>query len=100
MSKPFKGVNWGKKQIKLYDAFEMLPVEIHLKEDGAIGDRPSFCIVMSSRHPDGINPDVTLPCVFGQISLDMLNDGLKDIGYKVVPVNNNSGYLGQNKERK
>ena len=75
-TKPFIGINHGTGPIKLMGPVtEMLPTEIHLKEDGAIGDTPSVAIVMD---------DFSNPVVFGQLSLKMWNEGLKDIGYKIV----------------
>ncbi|HDZ15066.1 hypothetical protein LCGC14_0501170 [marine sediment metagenome] len=50
------------------------PIEIHHKSNGDLEDKPSFCIVMAS----------SMITVAGEISLKMLNDGLADIGYKIV----------------
>ena len=52
----------------------MRPVEIHLKEDGSKANEPSFCIVMTDFNNQ----------VAGEISLEMLNDGLADIGYEII----------------
>lgn len=79
MDKPFKCINHGTGNINLShlkNQKQFLPVEIHLKEDGSLKDEPSFAIVMT--HPS-FSP------VVGQISLEMLNDGLADIGYEIVP---------------
>lgn len=83
--KPFKAVNHGKKQIDLLhlglNAIELRPTEIHLRENGAVDEAPSFCIVLTDQakifhhHP-----------VYGQISLDMLNEGLKELGYEIKPI--------------
>ena len=78
MEKEFKAFNHGKGKIIIGEevaSFEAMPIEIHLKEDGAVDDTPSFAIVMRSRI--GTN-------IIGQISLKMLNEGLADIGYKMV----------------
>lgn len=78
MDKAFKAFNHGKDKIDLRHhkgIIEMKPVEIHHKEDGSIKDEPSFCIVMT--HPFS-------PTVGGEISLEMLNDALADIGYEVI----------------
>lgn len=82
MDKPFKGINHGTGKIdlshlKIYDDHHYLPVEIHLKENGSVKDEPSFAIVLTS-------PDSSV-AIIGQISLEMLNDGLADIGYEIVP---------------
>ena len=73
--KPFMGINHGLDSIKFTGPIrEFLPTEIHLKEDGDIEDNPSVAIVMKAS-------DIS---VFGQLSLKMWNEGLKDIGYKIV----------------
>lgn len=78
MNKPFKGINIGTGQFHI-NTFGKIPiqgrpVEIHLKEDGAKDDQPSFALVtVCESHT-----------VVGQISLKMLNDGLADIGYQLV----------------
>ena len=77
-TKPFIGINHGKNQINLShmnNTDEFLPIEIHMKEDGTIDDKPSVAIVMK----DGGGQHV-----YGQLSLKMWNEGLKDIGYKIV----------------
>lgn len=53
----------------------MRPTEIHLKEDGSKTNEPSFAIVLERAYS---------PTVIGEISLEMLNDGLADIGYKII----------------
>lgn len=74
--KPFIGINHGTGPIKLSGpVLELRPTEIHLKEDGAVGDTPSVAIVMSN---------LSKRFVMGQLSLKMWNEGLKDIGYKIV----------------
>lgn len=81
MSKPFQGFNHGTSQIVFGPerefAFpaELKPIEVHIKQDGSITDEPSLCFVMV----DGAGAHR-----FAQISLDMLNDGLADIGYKLL----------------
>ena len=54
---------------------EMLPTELHFKEDGSIEDEMSLIMVMT--HP-------VMLTVYGQLSLKMLNDGLSEIGYEIV----------------
>ena len=78
MSKAFIAVNHGTGPIDLRHlgaADEMRPTEIHLKEDGAIGDKPSFTIVMTAL---GRTPK------FGQLSLEMLNEALNELGYEII----------------
>lgn len=77
-TKEFTARTVGKEVVKLIKypgCYEMRPVEIILKEDGSLKDEPVFVIVMT--HP------VRDP-VAGQISLEMLNEGLADIGYKLI----------------
>lgn len=81
MSKPFKGIDHGTDKIDLrkYADNEGLdqgiPIEIHHKLDGDINNEPSFAIVFAR----GLGKRF----IFGQLSLKMFNDGLKDIGYKI-----------------
>lgn len=80
MNKAFNGFNHGTGKIVIPDRFnsfiEGLPIEIHLKEDGSFDNKPSFAIV------------IELPFSFalGQISLEMFNEGLKDIGYQITKI--------------
>ncbi len=80
--KPFKGFNHGKGLIDPTtflahtNVVQALPTSIHLKEDGAKDGGPSVAIVMESRGG----------AAFGQLSLKMWNEGLKDIGYKIVKI--------------
>lgn len=79
MEKPFKGINHGTGQIDLThhkEIEEFSPVEIHLKEDGSLKNEPSFAIVLTSPY--------SRTQVFGQISLEMLNEGLDDVGYEII----------------
>lgn len=71
----FKGFNHNDIRILKHCApgrefWEYTPIEIHYKPD-----QQSFCIVM-------INETRTV--IYGQISLEMLNQGLSDIGYKII----------------
>ena len=78
IARPFIGINHGKGQIDLNhldNTDEFLPIEIHMREDGTTDNKPSVAIVLKDgggRH------------VYGQLSLKMWNEGLKDIGYKIV----------------
>jgi hypothetical protein len=81
MPKDFIGINVGTNQFDMSrfpHIHQFLPTEIQLKEDGSKTDGPSFCIVMQQAK------DSTVCAVLGQISLEMLNDGLADIGYEIV----------------
>lgn len=74
-NKPFRGINFGKESIEIGPVNnEMKPTLICLKEDGAIGDKPSLAILFESYGKKFI----------GQVSVDMFNEGLDDIGYKLV----------------
>lgn len=76
--KPFIAVDHGNNKIDLSHlqgrAFEFRPVEIHHKADDSVKDQPSFTIVMKHGYSN----------VYGQISLEMLNEALQDIGYRVI----------------
>lgn len=74
----FLGFNHGYARIDLREhkgIQQMRPTEIHLKEDGSISYHPSFAIVMEIDDQ---------PAVFGQISLEMLNKGLSQIGFEIT----------------
>ncbi|KKM25137.1 hypothetical protein LCGC14_1597930 [marine sediment metagenome] len=79
--KAFNGFNHGKGQIDFKvigqsrPLVQLLPTSIHLKEEGAVDGGPSVAIVMQ---------DSLGTAAFGQLSLNMWNEGLKDIGYKIV----------------
>lgn len=76
MTKDFNAFTHGTGDIELtHKVHFMRPMEIHLKENGTKTNSPSFAIIMC----DFINTPV-----LGEISLEMLNDGLADIGYKMV----------------
>jgi hypothetical protein len=78
----FIGIDEGNKVVDLTEvirgrpAIQMKPVQLHHKANGAIGDKPSFVIVMA--HPDD------RAIVFGQISLDMLTKALDQVGYSLT----------------
>jgi len=91
--KPFAGFNHGTSTIDLTplqteiskDGIErngvffeeMRPIEVHVRENGDVDDKPSFCFVMKP-------PPHIAVHVMGQISLKMLNEGLRQAGYKIV----------------
>lgn len=72
-----RGFNHGTKPIQLElpvgFARECRPFEIHIKEDGALDKTPSLCLVMTDFHG----------FYYGQISVKMLNQALKEAGYKL-----------------
>ncbi len=87
MPNDFIGINHGKKQMRfasddkiVYAPVDLRPIEIHLKEDGAIDDGPSFCMVLSDM---GRIKDYERR-MLAQISLKMFNEGLTDIGYQII----------------
>lgn len=76
--KAFKAIDVGNGTIVVSgygNVQQMLPVEIHHKADGSITNKPSFCIVMTAPFKQ---------TVCGQISLEMLNAALSDIGYELI----------------
>lgn len=78
----FTGIDCGKGKVDFRQApvphYEMRPVEIYHKIDGSIDYAPTFTIVM-------FNPIQNFS-VFGQVTLNMLNEGLEQIGYRLVKV--------------
>ena len=79
--KAFVGINVGKKPIVVdKNTFQMLPVKIYLKENESITNKPSFALLMTCQ-----NPDLK---VIGQLSLEMLNEGLIDVGYQITEIPN------------
>lgn len=85
--KDFIGIDHGKNVVDLRHlgtSFEMRPTEIHLKKNGSLNETDSVVIVFT------IPTELTgfkSPAVYGQISIEMFNDGLADIGYKIVKIN-------------
>jgi hypothetical protein len=76
---PIEVFNWGMEPIKLeLDSigYEFKPVQVHMKLDGSMENKPSFCIVM--HHPGADK------YVYGQISMKMANDVLNQLGYQIV----------------
>lgn len=81
MAKAFKGYKHGTGVVDLRHlgvAVELRPTEIHLKDNGSLDNGPSLTIVLSDMKT------VAPVRVIGQISIEMLNEGLADIGYKIV----------------
>lgn len=75
-NRPFVGVNVGKGPVPMpMRSREVRPVAIYLKEDGALDDKPSFVLSMI---------DLASRETHGQLTLNMLNDGLDDVDYTVV----------------
>lgn len=70
--KDFKVIDHGTKQVDLRmykNALQLVPTELHYK--------PSLVIVLT--HPYA-------PVVYGQISLEMFNEGLEEIGYEIKKI--------------
>lgn len=91
MAKEFVGFNHGTSPVDLRPLSsrkkviqEFRPTEIHLKENGSKDDKPSIVIVMELPNHLGELSDTI--AVYGQLSLRMLNDGLKDIGYEIKKI--------------
>lgn len=79
MEKEFNahGCGTGKFNLSKHHGLKfMKPTEVHLKEDGSIEEKPSLTFVLESPFSGP---------VMGEISLKMLNEGLGDIGYEIVP---------------
>lgn len=76
----FKGFNHknGKVDLNKFNdtptVVAMRPTEIHLKENGSADNKESFVIVFER----------PFQMAYGEITLQMLNQGLSDIGYKIV----------------
>ena len=80
ISKDIYTKNWGKNPIILSGVnMELIPKQLHLKEDGDLYNKPSICIVMSGNHHN-------LPTVYGQVSIRMLNEALNELGYQITQV--------------
>ena len=83
MPKDFTTYNHGTAPIDMSflsivgNLHQMRPHQLHLKEDGAVGDKPSFALVFI----DG-NRNI----VVGEISEEMLSEGFKELGYSLEKV--------------
>lgn len=87
-SKPFHAYDHGTGPIDLRRFNKhatVRPIEIHLKQDGSLTNGPSFCFVMTDEQVHVPVKEVTRS-IEAQISLQMLNDGLKDIGYEIKKI--------------
>lgn len=90
--RPFIGINVGNNPIDMRKhptMYELRPGEIYLKTDGAKNDEPSFAIAM-------FDPNKVAAPVIGQLSLEMFNDGLADVGYQIVKTDAEVN-IGENK---
>jgi len=72
--------NHGKGLIKINrnpgaGVTEGRPIELHLKEDGAADESPSFAIIIEDSNGNK---------VLGQISLKMLSEALDKLGYTLT----------------
>lgn len=76
----FKGFLWEKgEQINLTHLgagkmLNLLPIEAHVKEDGAIGDKPSFCFVFEETFSNMY--------AVAQISEKMFKPIIEALGYR------------------
>lgn len=80
MPTEFTTKNHGTGKIDVTDlqpAMEFRPSQLHMKEDGAKDNTPSFLIVMEH--------DLISYKIYGQVSLKMLNKALGELGYKITP---------------
>jgi hypothetical protein len=75
----FVGENVKTGQIKIENnrTYQLRPVKLYLKEDGAMGDKPSFAILL-------VDPYNHAAPVIGQVSLDMWNKAMNEVGYEIV----------------
>lgn len=79
-----KTKNWGTRPIMLVQlsgrrrVYELRPVELHLKENGAIQDKPSFLI--------GLEVPGNVEFYYGQVSLEMLAEGFRELGYSLTKI--------------
>ena len=78
--KDFTGFNLGTDPliVQNQNVVQLKPTQIYLHEQGSITNEPSFSILMT--HPTA---DIG---AIGQLSLEMWNEGLKDVGYKIVKI--------------
>lgn len=81
----FKIINHGNGPINLThfnpkNIVEMRPTELHFKENGSLENKPSFALVFEMPW------SFAAPIVYGQISLQMLNDGLRELGYEITKI--------------
>ena len=53
----------------------VIPVEVHLIPNGTLTDQPALAFLSVDRDQY---------CYIGQISVKMLNEGLQEIGYKLI----------------
>lgn len=74
-----KTKNCGTNSLMFHDSvIEMRPTELHMKEDGSIDDKPSFCFVAELR----MSPHR----VIMQVSLRMLNEAMNELGYEIKSI--------------
>jgi hypothetical protein len=73
--------DWGEEKIDLRHlsgALEGKPTEIHHKSNGSIKDEPTFTFIIER---EGAMIDKIQ--MYGQISLEMLNQALGELGYEI-----------------
>ena len=79
MKKDFIAIDHGKRKMNISSATVIgEPTEIHHKIDGDINNQPTFAVLIETAIP-GLK-------VVGEISLEMLNNGLKTIGYQMQKI--------------
>jgi len=81
MPEDFKTKDWGDALMDLRGKkilLRLMPIELHHKSNGSRENEPSFCIIMAGNRLEHT------PCVIGEISLKMLNEGMKELGYNIV----------------
>lgn len=97
-NKPFKAFDHGTGQIDLrhheVKMLELRPLEIHHKSNGTITNGPIFGIVMGIPKSD-ISPEdraipevKNAPMIYGQLSLEMWNEALEELGYQIIKKEN------------
>jgi hypothetical protein len=79
MVEDMKDYNHGKGEIEIKKRkgliAEYRPVELHLKENGSMTDKPSLAIV-------SVNFNENM--IISQVSLEMLNNCMKELGYQIT----------------
>lgn len=84
--------DWGDDTIQIEAkgvTQEYRPTELHFKKTGTIDEKPSLAIVMDRQHSMlQVNQRA-----YGQISLSTLKDCLNQLGYDIVPLNEQTSSL-------
>jgi hypothetical protein len=73
MSNPYMTTkNVGKNPYVFAGGEEVTPTSLQLKEDGGLGNKPSFCMTFKDYNDN---------LYYGQFSLDTIKDCFKQLGY-------------------